>query len=183
MESDRSHLPLSWFHVEKGLKTVVMMVTDGMGKPQELGRRRYGTTVEEGAVPVRERTKVQGVLLRQGVPLRSTRRWFGRQARAHLQREADLLRQQRARFVERFGREPGPDDKVFFDLPPEQELKAEMVATMREAGIRPHLIYAYERTGLMVTEENKHLIPQRDLDEYNAVIDQYFDEHGDEEDD
>jgi hypothetical protein len=58
-------------------------------------------------------------------------------------------------------------------------MRAEIVATMRKAGISPQLIYAYEKTGLMFTEENRHLIPQGDLDAYEAAIDEYLDEHGD----
>jgi len=34
-----------------------------------------------------------------------------------------LVEQQRQRFIEKFGRDPGPDDPVFFDLD-EDKLKA-----------------------------------------------------------
>ena len=86
----------------------------------------------------------------------------------------DVLAQQRRKFVERFGREPGPDDPVFFDAPPVEQLEFEMVQAMKKAGIDPALIYAFEKTnGLLVTEENKHLISDRDLASWQAAIDEY----------
>jgi hypothetical protein len=61
-------------------------------------------------------------------------------------------------FVEQHGREPGPDDLLFPDLPPPEHLEHMTVEAMKEAGIDPAIIYAYEQTGLLVSEENQHLI-------------------------
>src|ERR1700676_5378479 len=30
---------------------------------------------------------------------------------------ADMLKQQRQKFIDKYGREPGPNDRVFFDMP------------------------------------------------------------------
>jgi hypothetical protein len=65
--------------------------------------------------------------------------------------------------------EPGPDDLLFPDMPPAEHLEAMMVEKMKEAGVHPALIYAFERTGLLVTEENQHLIPESDLAEWEAA--------------
>ena len=89
-----------------------------------------------------------------------------------------ILENQRARFVQRFGREPGPDDLVFFDTPPETELRRKMIETMRRAGIRPALIYAYEKTGLMLTEENRRLMTTQDVDAFEAAVDEWHRLHG-----
>jgi hypothetical protein len=78
---------------------------------------------------------------------------------------ADALEQQRRKFVERRGREPGPDDPLLFDLPPLEHVEHQMVQAMHEAGLDPAFIYAFERTGLLVTEQNQHLIPEKDLDD------------------
>ena len=48
---------------------------------------------------------------------------------------AEVLRVQREKFVERFGREPGPDDPLFFDLPHVEHLEAMMVTDMKAAGM------------------------------------------------
>jgi hypothetical protein len=90
---------------------------------------------------------------------------------------AEVLRVQRQKFVERFGREPGPDDPVFFDLPHPEHVEAIMVADMQAAGIDPALIYAFERTGRLVTADNQHLIPERDLAEWDAAIREYEEKH------
>ena len=52
-------------------------------------------------------------------------------------------------------------------------LRVATVEAMRAAGIRPALVYAYERTGLIVTRENRHLIPASDLDEWEDAIAEY----------
>lgn len=94
---------------------------------------------------------------------------------------APLMEAQRQRFIEKFGREPEPEDPVFFDLPDENTLKRELAETMRKAGIRPALIYATEKTGLLVTEENRNLIPDIDLAEWEAAIDEYYEQHPEED--
>jgi hypothetical protein len=93
---------------------------------------------------------------------------------------APMMEQQRQRFVERFGRQPGPDDPVFFDLD-ESKLKTAMADSMRAAGIRPALIYAAEKTGMIVTETNSNLIPDVDLEEWNAAVAEYYEQHPDED--
>jgi hypothetical protein len=84
------------------------------------------------------------------------------------------LRQQERRFVETFGRKPRGDDPVFFDMPSGTEVEERMVEVMTKVGIRPELIYAYIKTrGLMVTAENVDLIPDKDLAEWQAAIDEF----------
>ncbi len=89
----------------------------------------------------------------------------------------DILEEQRRKFVEKFGREPGPGDPIFFDMPHPEHLEHEMVQAMKAAGLDPAIIYAYEQTGLLVTEQNQHLIPDKDLDEWDAAIAEYEEKH------
>ncbi len=57
------------------------------------------------------------------------------------------------RFREKFGRDPGPDDPVFFDpdadTPQEldwDKIRSEIVGGMVKAGIEPEKVYAYRKT-------------------------------------
>jgi hypothetical protein len=91
----------------------------------------------------------------------------------------DLLQQQRQKFIDRHGREPGPDDAVFFDAPPAEHLEFRTVQAMQQAGIDPAFIYAYEKTGgLLVTEENQYRISTQDLAAWQAAVEEYRTEHG-----
>lgn len=72
----------------------------------------------------------------------------------------DALEQQRVAFVEKFGREPGPDDPIFFDPDadtPQQidEEKAArmMLAEFKRLRVPGHLIWAFEKTGLILNED------------------------------
>ena len=57
----------------------------------------------------------------------------------------------------------------------ERDMRRETVDAMRRADSRRELIYAYNKTGLMVTEDNRHLLTPNELAEWNAAIDEYFD--------
>ena len=90
-----------------------------------------------------------------------------------------ILADQRKRFIEKFGREPGPGDRVLFDMPPVEHLEAEMVEMMKKTGAHPAAIYAFEKTGFMLSRENQHLMSDGDLAEWDAAIDEYHRLHGD----
>jgi hypothetical protein len=86
----------------------------------------------------------------------------------------ELLLLQLERFRERFGRDPEPDEPIFFDQPPLEHSEFHAVQDMRRAGVAPELVYAFEKTGLLVTETNQDLIPEKDLEEWDAAIEEYF---------
>jgi hypothetical protein len=85
----------------------------------------------------------------------------------------EALGQLRQAFIARHGREPGPHDLLFPDLPHPERLEAMMVEGMKAAGLDPAYIYAFEKTGLLVTEQNQHLIPESDLAEWGAAVEEY----------
>ena len=85
----------------------------------------------------------------------------------------EALEQLRQAFVARHGREPGPGDPLFPDLPHPEHLEAMMVEGMKAAGLDPAYIYAFEKTGLLVTEQNQHLISEKDLAEWGAAVEEY----------
>jgi SEC-C motif len=89
----------------------------------------------------------------------------------------EALEQLRQAFVAKHGREPGPDDPLFPDMPHPEHLEAMMVEDMKAAGLDPAFIYAFEKTGLLVTEQNQHLIPEEDLAEWDAAIEEYEARH------
>ena len=91
---------------------------------------------------------------------------------------AEFLRVQRRRFVDRFGRESRSDEPIFFDLPPLEHVEHGMVQAMKAVGLDPAFIHAFEQTGLLVTEDNQHLIPDADLAAWDAAIREYEETHG-----
>jgi hypothetical protein len=81
-------------------------------------------------------------------------------------------------------RDIGPADPVFIDprfntpaVPELDDLQREIVAAMHRARISPDLIYAYIRTGLIVTEDNQRYISTEDLDAWNDAIAEYCEHH------
>ena len=89
----------------------------------------------------------------------------------------EALEQLRQEFVATHGREPGPDDLLIPDLPHPEHVEAMMVEGMKAAGLDPAFIYAFEQTGLLVTEQNLHLISEKDLAEWDAAIEEYEAKH------
>ena len=92
----------------------------------------------------------------------------------------EAIAEQKQHFIEKFGREPGPGDKLFFDMPPVEHTEHFIVEAMKKAGVDPAVIYAFEKTGLMVTEANEHLISDKDRAEWEAAVLEYRAKHGDE---
>jgi hypothetical protein len=55
----------------------------------------------------------------------------------------------------------------------EEMIKKLTVTDMRNAGMSPELIYAYEETGFVVLKENEHLFTKEDLEEWNDAVREY----------
>jgi hypothetical protein len=95
----------------------------------------------------------------------------------------EVFEEQRKAFAEKFGREPGPDDPLFFDPDADtpqlitgetrQRVIKGMAEAMRKAGIDGAYIYAYIKTGLLVTQENMHLMKPEELEEFDETVKEY----------
>jgi hypothetical protein len=93
------------------------------------------------------------------------------------------IEHQLAAFRKKFGREPGPTDPIFFDpdadepRPISQQTQDDderrIVEAMAKAGINPALIYAFKKTGRIVTAMNKELLSQQEMAEWEDAIDEY----------
>jgi hypothetical protein len=90
------------------------------------------------------------------------------------------LQEQRLAFIAKFGREPGPNDPVFFDPNADtprpldmDDTEAEVVAAMRKSGVDEAIIYAYQKTGMLMSETNRHAFPADAVKAWNAAIDEY----------
>jgi hypothetical protein len=88
-----------------------------------------------------------------------------------------LLQEQRRQFRQRFGREPAGNELVFFDVPPLEQVEHQLVMAMQRAGLDPALIHAFVQTGLLVTEDNQHLIAEADLRAWHAAVADYRARH------
>jgi hypothetical protein len=62
-------------------------------------------------------------------------------------------------------------------MPHPEQVEHMTVQAMKAAGIDPAIIYAYEKTGRLVTEDNQHLLSEADLDEWQAAIEEYEMKH------
>ena len=89
--------------------------------------------------------------------------------------------QRRQEFLDEHGREIGPDDLIFPDMPHPEHMEHQMIETMKKAGIDPAIIYAVEQTGRLVSEANEHLLSDKERDEWNAAIEEYEAKHRSQE--
>lgn len=97
-------------------------------------------------------------------------------------RDKEALQRQVDNFRAKFGRDPGPGDPIFFDpdsdlpVPVAQDKLNEGIAqAMKEAGVPPQFIYAWQKTGMLVSEQNYSQFSKADLREWNRAIQEYFD--------
>jgi hypothetical protein len=85
----------------------------------------------------------------------------------------EIVEMQRQKFIARFGREPAPDDEIFFDMPPLEQLEHETVEAMKKAGLDPAFIYAYEQTGLIVSQDNMKMLTDMQLADWHTAVEEY----------
>lgn len=96
----------------------------------------------------------------------------------------------RAAFVEKFGREPRPEDPIFFDPDAEEptpvgadaavDLFEEMLTAAEKAGLDPSHIHACREVGYMVTEMNQHLFSAEEVEAYLDAVRRHGDRPGPE---
>jgi ribose 5-phosphate isomerase len=86
-------------------------------------------------------------------------------------------------FREKFGREPGSEDPLLFNpesavpeflsIESQDETWRALVQAAEESGMDPALVYAMNKTGRIVTEQNLRFVTDADLQEWNDAVDEY----------
>src|SRR5713226_4605164 len=99
------------------------------------------------------------------------------------QETAEIIAQQKKLFREQFGREPGPDDPLFFDpsvVVPQflsddstDEIWKGLLQAAGNSGIDPAIVYAMNKTGRIVTEANLEFLTDSELQEWNDAVNEY----------
>lgn len=80
-------------------------------------------------------------------------------------------------FENLFGRDFPGDMPIFWrviSMHSDEDLKFKMEETMRSSGIQESLIYASQKTGMILSEDNNKYATGRDLLDWEAAIDEYF---------
>ena len=77
----------------------------------------------------------------------------------------------REAYIAKHGREP---ERVFEGAPPLELMEHWTVEAMKKAGVDPALIYAFEKTGLVLNnQKNEDKVPDTDISEWDKAIDEY----------
>lgn len=94
-----------------------------------------------------------------------------------------VVKERTEAFRRKFGRDMGPQDPLFFDpdadhpLPlsdaNHEQVVEEMTALMEETGIHPAHIYAFRKTGRMVSEESLERLSPAELKEWYSALREY----------
>jgi hypothetical protein len=96
---------------------------------------------------------------------------------------AEIIAQQKKLFREQFGREPGPDDPLFFDpgvaapqflsVESQEEAWKSLLQAAGDSEIDPAIVYAMNKTGRIVTETNAQFLTDAELQEWHDAVDEY----------
>lgn len=95
----------------------------------------------------------------------------------------EILEDERVRFRDIYGRLPRSGDSLFLKHPDPDYIYFKTASMMQKADLPPDKIYAYLRTGLLVWEGNLDLIPDKDLQEWQDAIDEYWSDDTSEDQD
>ena len=95
-------------------------------------------------------------------------------------RIVERLTRLRAEFIARFGREPAPGEPLVFDPASDvpapfrhPDVKDHVHAAMVAAQVPPHILFAYERTGLLLSKEAAPKLPAEKREAYRAALDEF----------
>jgi len=96
---------------------------------------------------------------------------------------AEAIAKQKQLFRDKFGREPRPDDPLFFDpdastpqFPNDDSQERTwkiLLQAAAESGMPPAIVYAMNKTGRIVTEDNSQFLTDAELQEWNDAVDEY----------
>ena len=91
-----------------------------------------------------------------------------------------MLEEQREAFKKKFGREPRPEDPVIYDEDcdeptplSEDKIQNLLVGALLQANARPEIVYAVRKTGMLVSEANRHLLSRAEWKEWKDAIEEY----------
>lgn len=98
-----------------------------------------------------------------------------------------LLEVQREKFIKTFGREPGPDDPVFFNEQPDNtsgspepfsselydKMMIQLIESIGDKDDYEAFLYAYKKTGRIVTKNNQKYLTDAELKEWDDAIKEY----------
>ena len=87
-----------------------------------------------------------------------------------------VLEDARVEFRQMFGREPGRSDPIAFNqhLTGEHDFWQQAKTVAGVAGVREELIFAWRRSGFIVGEHSRALMPDSEYQEWEDAIDEYF---------
>jgi hypothetical protein len=91
-----------------------------------------------------------------------------------------MLEEQKQRFRAKFGRDPRPEDPVIWDenatepTPASvEDIHQTILSTLIAAGSPPEFIYAFNKTGRLVTESNQHLLSPGEYQEWVDAVEEF----------
>jgi hypothetical protein len=95
---------------------------------------------------------------------------------------SSALKQQREHFIEKFGREPNPDDPLFFDPNaneprPMQDFDWDAIfAAMDKAGIDRAYGKAWQELGYLVTDANRHTFSAMEAEAFLEAVERHMED-------
>lgn len=87
-----------------------------------------------------------------------------------------IVKELEADYQRYFERSPQGSDPIVLGkyLFSPEEIGRQTAEAMKRAGMRPELIYAYQKTGgLLLSRENEALMPEKDVQDWKAALDKY----------
>jgi hypothetical protein len=91
-----------------------------------------------------------------------------------------MLEEQKQRFRQKFGRDPRPEDPVIWDESAaeptptsEDDIHQTILSALIKANSPPEFVYAFDKTGRLVTESNMHLLTPAEYQEWIDAVEEY----------
>ena len=161
-------------------------------KPKRRTDPRRQAAARLAAEEARREKHAALVLERTGDPrfvqrVRTPDGYMSTPAAQHQQELAEALRDQRERFRDKFGRDPGPDDPLFFDPDADEPLPADPDKMMTEfiASLPDDtpprgraMMETWAEVGFVITDENQHTFSAAEVELWSRALERRYEAHG-----
>lgn len=81
--------------------------------------------------------------------------------------------QERRRFVEEHGRKPTEEEEGLMRYSEFEEIESVIEKELVKLGASPETIYAYEKTGILVSGDNENQVAPEELQRWTAAVQEY----------
>ena len=88
-----------------------------------------------------------------------------------------FFEEEKRQFIEKYGRNPTQQEESVMREANFEDLNAVIAKDLQASGVRPEVLYAFQKTGILVTRENQFQVTPDELKCWQEAVEEYKANH------